>query len=209
MKAFWKVVSNAVPPKTMMSKALPLVLAMVLVLAFACSCTSASSECYYAYFEDTAFILVYDRGSNVLTEVVLPLEPILLWGKSAGLDSIPAAMRNFVGLKESGFLVGTKQSLQTLRDMLDVMGVDEEDDAGGSKRLRTFADGISVLSKRPLSDNMNKLCGQDVAKVMKTLEGRNPSTAYYDARPLFDSEDLNFSQRYFTQWLGQVLGGSI
>lgn len=176
-------------------------------LALLCSCNVSTRDCFYSYFEDTAFVLVYDKGEDVLYEVILPLEPILLWGKDAGLDSIPVAMRNFVGLKESGFLVGTSTSLQTVRDMLDVMGADTEGEPSGSKRLATFAGNIAVLSKKPLSDNMNRLCGQDMSKVLDLLESKNPSTFYYDARGLFDNEDLNFSQRYFTQWLGQVLGG--
>lgn len=176
-------------------------------LALLCSCNVSTRDCFYAYFEDTAFVLVYDKGEDVLYEVVLPLEPILLWGKDAGLDSIPVAMRNFVGLKESGFLVGTSTSLQTVRDMMDVMGADTEGEPSGSKRLATFAGNIAVLSKKPLSDNMNRLCGQEMSKVLDLLESKNPSTFYYDARGLFDNEDLNFSQRYFTQWLGQVLGG--
>lgn len=180
----------------------------IVSLSLLCSCSSSSNECYYAYFEDTAFILVYDKGRNSLVEVVLPLEPILLWGKNAGLDSIPTAMRNFVGLKESGFLLGAKESLQTLRDMLDVMGADIEGDAGGTKRLEAFVANVAVLSKKPLSDNMNRLCGQDISKVFKVLEGKSPSVGFYDARRLFDSEDLNFSQRYFKQWLDQVLGGN-
>lgn len=183
------------------------VLVAVVCLAVLCSCTSSSRDCFYAYFEDTAFILVYDRNQDTLYEVILPLEPILLWGKDAGLDSIPVAMRNFVGLKESGFLVGTSISLQTLRDMLDVMGADMEGEPSGAKRLATFADNVAVLSKKPLSDNMNRPCGQDISKVLDVLENKSPNTVYYDARGLFDNEDLNFSQRYFTQWLGQVLGG--
>lgn len=182
-------------------------LVAIMCLVALCSCGSPSRDCFYAYFEDTAFILIYDRNQNTLYEVILPLEPILLWGKDAGLDSIPVAMRNFVGLKESGFLVGTSGSLQTVRDMLDVMGVDREGEPSGSKRLATFADNVAVLSKKPLSDNMNRLCGQDMSKVLDVLESKSPNAVYYDARGLFDNEDLNFSQRYFTQWLGQVLGG--
>lgn len=188
-------------------RALILLALLATCLALLCSCNASSRDCFYAYFEDTAFVLVYDKGEDVLYEVVLPLEPILLWGKDAGLDSIPVAMRNFVGLKESGFLVGTSTSLQTVRDMLDVMGADMEGEPCGSKRLATFAGNIAVLSKKPLSDNMNRLCGQDMSKVFGVLESKNPSTVYYDARGLFDNEDLNFSQRYFSQWLGLVLGG--
>ncbi len=179
----------------------------LMVIFLLCSCTSGNLECYYAYFEDTAFIFVYKQDQNRLYEIELPLESILLWGKSAGLSSIPVAMRNFVGLSESGFLVGTSQSLQTLRDLLDVMGLETEGEASNSKRLETLSNNVLVLSKKPLSDNMNTLCGQDVSKALKVLENTVPSTLYYDARTLFSTEDLNFSQRYFTQWLGQVLGG--
>ena len=36
---------------------------------------------------------------------------------------------------------------------------------------------------------------------------KNPSCKCYDAQSIFNTDDLNFSQRYFTQWLEQVLGG--
>ncbi len=183
------------------------VLVLFLILTSLCSCKSSKKDCFYAYFEDTAFILVYDHSANKLYEVVLPLEEILLWGKEAGLESIPVAMRNYVGLKETGFLIGTKESLQTLRDLLDSMENDEEGENSGAKRFETFAQNIDVLSKKPLSDNMNKLCGQDMTKALEILKNKNPETVFYDARELFYNEDLNFSQRYFVQWLGQVLGG--
>ena len=183
------------------------VVLLICALVLLSSCSDDNMDCYYAYFEDTAFILVYEHSNNTLYEIELPLQSILLWGKSAGLSSIPVAMRNYVGLSEDGFLVGTTQSLQTLKDMLDVMGLDVEGEASSSKRLQTLIDNVSVLSKKPLSDNMNKLCGQDISKVLKVLETASPKMLYYDARNLFSTEDLNFSQRYFTQWLGQVLGG--
>ena len=180
---------------------------LICTLILLSSCSDDNMDCYYAYFEDTAFIFVYEHSNNTLYEIELPLQSILLWGKSAGLSSIPVAMRNYVGLSEDGFLVGTTQSLQTLRDMLDVMGLDTEGENSSSKRIQTLIDNVTVLSKKPLSDNMNTLCGQDVSKAFKTLETASPKTLYYDARTLFSTEDLNFSQRYFTQWLGQVLGG--
>ncbi len=183
------------------------IILLICTLLLFSSCTDDGMECYYAYFEDTAFIFIYKHSDNTLYGIELPLESILLWGKSAGLSSIPVAMRNYVGLEEDAFLVGTKQSLQTLKDMLDVMGLDSEGAVGSSKRIQTLIDNALVLSKKPLLDNMNKLCGQDMTKAFKTLEEAFPKTLYYDARTLFSTEDLNFSQRYFTQWLGQVLGG--
>ena len=179
----------------------------LLMVSLLCSCGDSNLNCYYAYYEDTAFIFVYKQDQNTLYEIELPLETILLWGKSAGLSSIPIAMRNYVGLSESGFFVGSSQALQTFRDLLDVMGLDREGEANNSKRLQTLAENVSLLSKKPLLDNMNKLCGQDVSKAFKVIENVTPKTLYYDARGLFSTEDLNFSQRYFTQWLGQVLGG--
>lgn len=182
------------------------ILALFLILSSLCSCSS-KKDCFYAYFEDTSFILVYDNKANKLYEVILPLEEILLWGKEAGLESIPVAMRNYVGLKETGFLIGTKDALQTVRDMLDVMGNDRKGENSPDKRIETFAQNIDTLSKKPLSDNMNKLCGLDMAKALEILKNKNPETVFYDAQELFNNEDLNFSQRYFSQWLGQVLGG--
>lgn len=207
-KVVTKAVAKAVTKAVAQNKKFLLFLCVsLLIISLLCSCNNNDIDCYYAYFEETAFIFVYKQNQNTLYEIELPLETILLWGKSAGLSSIPIAMRNYVGLSESGLLVGTSQSLQTLRDMLDVMGMDRDGDANSSKRLQTLVENVSLLSKKPLSDNMNTLCGQDVSKALKVIENMTPKTLYYDARGLFSTEDLNFSQRYFTQWLGQVLGG--
>ena len=43
--------------------------------------------------------------------------------------------------------------------------------------------------------------------LLKLLSDKNPSCRCYDAQSIFNTDDLNFSQRYFSQWLEQVLGG--
>ena len=78
-----------------------LIAAVLLVLSFSlASCNANSSICYYAYFEDSAYAMIYVPKTNTLYGIQLPLEQILLWGKSSGMDSIPTAMRNYVGMKD-------------------------------------------------------------------------------------------------------------
>lgn len=103
-----------------------LIVFVAFVSLLICSCSSDSSICYYGYFEDTAYAFVYTPKTNSFNCIQLPLAEILLWGKESGLSSIPIAMGNYVGLKDSGFLIGTSDSLMTLKDMLDVLGSESE-----------------------------------------------------------------------------------
>lgn len=171
-------------------------------------CSSSKPECYYAYFDGSAFAFVYAPKKNTLYEISLPLEQILLWGNNAGLDSIPVAMKNFVGLKDSGFTIGTAQTLVTIRDLFDSLRSDPSLEQTPDVRLQTFVEQASVLSKKPMLDKMNTLCGADMAKLLALAADKKPKTCYFDAKNFINSEDLNFSQRYFTQWLEQVLGGN-
>ncbi|MBR2282035.1 MAG: hypothetical protein IJ863_05375 [Spirochaetales bacterium] len=190
-------------------KAVALIIAIITCVSLLlCGCAGDSRVCYYGYFGDTAYAFIYTPRNNHFNCIQLPLEEILLWGKASGLSSIPIAMGNFVGLKDSGFLVGSSDALLTLKDMLDVLGSENEEPAGSVKRVETMVAKASVLSKRPLSDKINQLCGQDSEKLLKLLAEKNPSCWCYDAHSFFDSDDLNFSQRYFSQWLEQVLGGN-
>ena len=186
------------------------ILIACIALVFITSCSSTQNTCYYAYFGDCAFAMIYTPSSNSFYCIQLPLEQILLWGKSSGMDSITTAMRNYVGLNDRGFLLGSADSLQALKDMLDIMGSESTEEPSAAKRAATMVDKAPVLSKKPLSDKINQLCGQDAEGLMKLLEGaNNPSVSCYDAQGIFTTDDLNFSQRYFSQWLEQVLGGTI
>jgi hypothetical protein len=123
------------------------------------------------------------------------------------MDSIPTAMKNYVGMKDKGFLIGTADSVPTIKDILDALGSESTETPSSMKRVKTLVAEAPVLSKRPLLDKINQLCGQDVESLLKLLSDRNPSCRCYDAQSIFNTEDLNFSQRYFSQWLEQVLGG--
>ncbi len=185
-----------------------LVAMMSLLLLFSLvSCSSDSSICYYAYFEDSAYSLIYVQKTNSLYCIQLPLEQILLWGKASGMDSIPTAMRNYVGKKDKGFLLGSADSIASVKDILDVLGSESERPVSSLKRVDTLVAKAPVLSKKPLSDKINQLCGQDAEGFLALVAEKNPSCKCYDAQSIFNTDDLNFSQRYFTQWLEQVLGG--
>ena len=193
--------------RTKVRTATTILIAVLMVLALT-GCRSAQNTCYYAYFGECAYALIYSPEDDCLFCIQLPLEHILRWGKESGLDSIPMAMRNYVGLKDSGFLLGTTDSLAVLRDMLDALGSESEVQPSGIKRVETMVAKSAVLSRKPLSDRMIQLCGQDVEGLMKLLSGKDPQCLCYDAHSMFNTDDLNFSQRYFTEWLEQVLGGN-
>ena len=184
-------------------RTLILILSLVLLCSVLVSCSSDRYICYYGFFEDSAYAFVLDSKDNTFYSVRLPLEQILLWGKASGLDSIPVAMRNYVGLKESGFLLGSSGTLLAMRDLLDAMGSDSD-----SARVNTMVDKASILGRKPIAEKISLLCGQDSEQLFALLAQHRPESYSYDAHSLFNSDDLNFSQRYFTQWLEQVLGGN-
>ena len=186
---------------------LVLIALLVFSVMILTGCGSDSRICYYAYFEDCAYSFIYSAGNNCIYCIRLPLEQILLWGKASGMDSIPTAMKNYVGMKDKGFLIGTADSVPAIKDILDALGSESPEAPSSMKRVKTLVAEAPVLSKRPLSDKINQLCGQDVEGLLKLLSDRNPSCRCYDAQSIFNIEDLNFSQRYFSQWLEQVLGG--
>lgn len=191
-----------------MNRRLLIVIALALVAAtLLVSCNGSSRTCYYGYFEDQAYAFVYKGKTNELYGIRLPLQQILLWGKASSLDSIPTAMRNFVGLKDQGFLIGTSSSLRTLWDLLDALGSESDDSTSNAKRLGTMVAKADILSKKPLSDKIIQLCGSDSVAFLKLLSDAQPVCYSYDAQGFFQTDDLNFSQRYFAQWLEQVLGG--
>ena len=189
------------------ARAVLIAILMLLLSFLLVSCNSNSRTCYYAYFEDSAYSLIYVQKTNNLYCIQLPLEQILLWGKSSGMDSIPTAMRNYVGMKDKGFLLGTVDSIATVKDILDALGSESDEAASSLKRVKTLSAKASVLSKKPLLDKINQLCGQDAEGFLALIAEKNPSCKCYDAQSIFNTDDLNFSQRYFTQWLEQVLGG--
>ena len=187
------------------------VISILIVLAaalFLTGCSSGQSTCWYAYFGECAYAMVYTPSDNSFTCIQLPLEQILRWGKASGLDSIPMAMRNYVGLKDSGFLLGTTESLSALRDILDALGSESDEQPSGAKRIMTLVAEAGSLSRRPALDRLIPLCGQDVEDMLKLLAEKTPECWCYDAHDIFNTDDLNFSQRYFSQWLEQVLGGN-
>ena len=190
-------------------KLFSLILFVLLLSVVLVSCSSNQYTCFYGYFEDSAYAFVYAPSTNRFYCIQLPLEQILLWGKASGLDSIPVAMRNFVGLKDSGFLLGTSNSLLTMKDLLDAIGSDSDEKPSNSKRVSTTVEKAAQLSKKPISDRISQLCGQDSEQMFTLLAEYEPTSISYDARGFFNSDDLNFSQRYFSQWLEQVLGGNI
>ncbi|MGX8682159.1 MAG: hypothetical protein ACSW74_05790, partial [Spirochaetales bacterium] len=124
-----------------------ILIALVALLSLV-SCNADSKVCYYAYFEDCAYSIIYSQRNNSMYCIQLPLEQILLWGKASGMDSIPTAMKNYVGMKDKGFLIGTSDSIVTVKEILDTMGSESDESPSSTKRVRTLVSEAALLSKR-------------------------------------------------------------
>ena len=179
---------------------------LVAVLSLFCmtSCTQSDNVCYYAFFGNTAFMLVYSEAKNTLYEINLPFESVLLWGKLTGTDSISTAIRSFAGLNEDGFLVGTPQVLTAVRDVLNALSPDSSKDE--LSRLEVLCSRNDILGNSQLRMNMNRLCNTDFSILADTLLNRNAEVRFFDSASFLSGDDLVKSRAFFVKWLDQVIG---
>ncbi len=178
-------------------------LLIAFILFSTVSCKGNEYICYYGYFTDSAFALIYSNSKNTLYYVNLPLEMIVEWGTEKGIDSVPEVIRNFAGFEESGFMLGNVQTFQALKDILNAMSSDKDSDA--ESRLKVIADRSSDFSRQPLLNNINRLCSCDVSVLVKALKGKNVSVSVMDASVVFENGNLPFSQQYFLSWIEQII----
>lgn len=185
-----------------MRKFIIFVLTALLLLSLV-SCSSDEYICYYGYFTDCAFALIYSNSKNTLYHVNLPLDMIVEWAGEKGMDSVPEVIRDFAGFKESGFMLGNSQTMQALRDILNAMSHDSDPDI--KSRLQVIADRSSDFSRKPLLTNMSRLCSCDISELVNALNGKNASVAAMDASVVLSKEDMAFSQKYFRSWINQII----
>lgn len=176
---------------------------IVFILLCCVACSNSDYTCYYGYFTDTAFALVYSNAKNTLYYVNLPLNMIVDWGTEKGIDSVPEVIRNFAGLKESGFMLGNGQTLQALRDILDAMSQNPEPDT--ISRLEVIAKRNSDFINKSLRTNISRLCSSDITPLLKAVNGKNSDVAVLDADVIFTDGNLSFSQQYFQSWMNQII----
>jgi len=179
------------------------ILAVMILFTFS-SCEESGDVYYYGYFGDTALLLLYSSKNNGLYEINIPLEQLILWGSANGIENMGVAMHSYVGLQETGFMRGNPQVLAALRDILSALSPSGNND--DLTRIQVIADRPELLSNSSLLENLNRLCGTDFSPLAKALASRNVETYVFDAGTFLDTQDIVYSQSYFTRWLSQVLG---
>ncbi len=176
---------------------------IALILMCCVSCSKSDYTCYYGYFSDTAFALIYSNAKNTLYYVKFPLNMIVDWGMDKGIDSVPEVIRNFAGLKESGFMLGNEQTFRALKDILDAMSQNPEPDT--KSRLEVIVKRNSDLINKALRTNISRLCSSDITNLLKAVNGKNADVAVMDADVIFKTDNLQFSQQYFQSWMNQII----
>lgn len=178
---------------------------LVLVSLFAlCSCAIQKTVCYYAYFKDTAFLLIYSSEKNTLYKITVPPEIISQYGKSQNIAQIPDAMRSFAGIEESGFILGIPQTYEAALEILDAMS--EKENPTAEDRLRVITERAADLSNASLLQKLNSLCGTDLSALINALRLVKADVCILDASSVIKMGDPEFSQKYFTKYLTQVMG---
>ena len=179
------------------------VLAVLMLFTFT-SCEESGDVYYYGYFGDTALLLLYSSKNNSLYEINIPLEQIVLWGSANGIENMGVAMHSYVGLQENGFMRGNPQVLAALRDILNALSNTGNNDS--LSRLQVLANRPELLANSRLLENLNRLCGTDFLPLAKALASKTVDVYVFDAGTFLDTQDIVYSQSYFTRWLSQVLG---
>lgn len=179
------------------------VLLVVVSLFAICSCSIKKSVCYYAYFKDTAFMLIYSAEKNTLYEITVAPEMISQYGRSQNIASIPDAMKSFAGMEESGFMLGIPQSLEAVKDILNAMS--GKNNPTAEDRLKVMTERAEDFANEALLSKMNSLCGTDLTAMVNALKNMQADVCVLDSAAVVRIDDPEFSQRYFKKYLTQVM----
>ena len=181
------------------------VLIILTVLIFAAlfvSCDRADDVCVYAYFNNTAFLLIFNNSNNTVYRIELPLDLIVNYGKLRNLTTVPQAMEDFTGLKADILVAGTQDSYKSLRRILDCWA----DNRTSEDYLKTMVIHAQDLSKQPLLSKINRLCSSDVSTFIEHLKTPELDTVCIDCGSFLGLEDPMQSRSYFRKWIRQLLG---
>jgi len=187
-----------------MKKRIICVILAVLMLFTFTSCEKSDDVYYYGFFGDTAILLLYSSNNNSLYEINIPLEQIILWGSKNGIENMGVAMHSYVGLPETGFMRGNPQVLTAVKDILNALSNTADNDS--YSRLQVLVNRPELLANPRLIENLNRLCGTDFTPLAKALASKMVDVYVFDAGTFLDTQDIVYSQSYFTRWLSQVLG---
>lgn len=174
----------------------------LIVLLLLSSCTLSKDCCYYAYFGDSAFIIVYSGSKNSLYRIDIPVDILVVWAKNNGYTNMKDAMLDYVQLRADGFIVGNKESHQALNEIINAL-------AGrtlttSQEKMELISEKKNVIGNSQFVENINTLCSANLSELAKIIRTKDPLITCFNAGE-FLVNDSGFSQKYFTQWLGQIL----
>lgn len=182
-----------------MKKAVLLILSLLLLLT---SCGIKRDVCYYAYFGDSAFLLTYSADKNTLYRIDIPVRTLAIWAKDNGYTNMKDVMRDYAQMKENGFIIGNSDTRQALDDILDALCGRHLQTT--EERMNAFVRKASVLKNSSLIARMNNLCSTNLTDLARAVMTSNPKVCCLDAGS-FLMEDSLYSQKYFKEWLGQII----
>lgn len=185
-----------------MKKTKIVIIALVLLLCLT-SCESKPCICYYGYFSDTAFVLIYSNAKNTLYYVDLPLDVLFQWGTIHNMESVPDVMKDFTDLDGDGFMLGNRQNIDAVRDILDTMS--STGNGSVEDRLNTAVNRSRDFLNQSLLAKMSRLCSCDLGLLVKTLAQAHPKVKIMDASVVLDSQNIEFANDYLRIWIKQII----
>ena len=174
---------------------------LTIVLLLFVSCYRSSDICYYAYFEERAFILVYSSEKNTLYEIDIPVDILKSWGEINGQTSIRDIMTSFAGLQRTGFMSGSILTLEAIDEIIDTIA--EKEPQTSLQRLETVAANVKLFDNAVFLGNINRLTSTEIRPLVRVFS-MGPEICCIDSGT-FLPEDVEFAQKYFRQWINQVL----
>lgn len=153
----------------------------LLFLTVSCE-AQKDSLCYYGLFSDSAVMISYNAKHNTVYDITLPYDAIINWGVINGIENIPNAIRSFTGAKENGFIMGSKDTFESLC-MINKASMQD----------------LSSLSNNAILNNINQLGSADLTMLISSIDGE---TVFEQINAL----NYEGSQEHFAAWVKQIYG---
>lgn len=153
----------------------------LLVLTVSCQ-AQKDSLCYYGLFSDSAVMISYNAKHNIVYDITLPYDSIINWGVINGIENIPNAIRSFTGAKENGFIMGSRDTFESLC-LINKASMQD----------------LDSLSNNAILNSINQLGSADLSLLISSV----------DKETKFEKiNTLNYegSQEHFASWVKQIYG---
>lgn len=162
---------------------------LILTLLILTSCSVSKDLCYYGFFSDQAYMVLYSEAKNTVYDIRLPLDSIVSWGLGNSNENIPNAIRSYIGINEEGFMYGNARTIEALCEINAVVKADPE-----------------CLNDVEILNNITRICNADLSSLAQLVASNAPSYVSIDASGFTDDMDLESGRRYFRNWIKQVVG---